>query len=129
MKVRKAFFALTLSQPALLPAYADQQFSCSDKHLLTLHRSDGQNGARWGKVLSNGGVANCSFWEGHRFKNSDMGMFPSAVASKGIWIYRGLGNACSDNQLLIFSEQTNKVMIIRNYDFSTSIFECSDSNH
>jgi hypothetical protein len=62
MKVRKAFFALTLSQLVLQPAYADQLFSCSDKHLLTLHSSDGQNGARWGKVLSQGGVANCSFF-------------------------------------------------------------------
>jgi hypothetical protein len=128
MKVRKALFALTLSQLVLQPAYADSKFSCSDSHILNLYSRDEESRASWGIVLSEG-VASCSFWAGHRYKHSDMGMFPSQLANKGIWIYRGLGNACSEGQLLIFNEQTNKVMIIRNYDFSTSIFECTDANH
>ena len=128
MKVRKVFFALTLSQLALQPAYADQHFSCSDRHILTLYSRDEEKRASWGIVLSEG-VASCSFWEGHRYKNSDMGMLPSELANKGIWIFRGLGNACSEDQLLIFNEQTNKVMLIHNYDFSTNIFECSEANH
>ena len=58
-----------------------------------------------------------------------MGMFSNDLANKGISIYRGLGDACSDNQLLIFNEQTNKAMLIQNYDFSTNIFECFEADH
>ena len=58
-----------------------------------------------------------------------MGMFPGESADKVILVYRGLGNACSEGRLLIFNEQTYKVLIIRNYDFSTSIFDCVEANH
>jgi hypothetical protein len=129
MKFRSILFVVALSQLPLLSAYADQMFSCSEQHRLTLYNRDAENRAFWGQVLSNQIVASCGFSEGHRYKNSDMGMFPSELAKKGLWIYRGVGNACSEGQLLIFNGQTNKVMILRNYEFSSDIFQCTEVDH
>ena len=45
--------------------------------------------------------------------------------NRGVWVYRGLANTCSQGSLLIFNERANSVLIVNVSDFSSIKYECT----
>jgi hypothetical protein len=79
-------------------ACAGASFSCDEGYSLKLSSSEGKELAAWERK------GYCLFREGKRIQNRIALWLDSRVYDTGIWIYRGMGNACSEQQSLIFDE-------------------------
>ena len=89
--------------------------------------SDQKFGASWGEEFRIGQYASCGFTDGRKLLLTDSNLFVdrSAVVDKSVVVYRGIGNHCSEGELLIFNDRTKLVMILNVHDLTTEKYQCA----
>jgi len=136
--LRSILFLQCLLSLVALPLSAEEndrkEFNCSatddsnkKAYRLTQYAGDkGVQNATWGTEYEAGKFASCGFTEGHKFKLTDMNLFSdrSAVVGKNMATYRGIGNHCSEGQLLLFNERSNIVVILNVHSAVSLKFQC-----
>ena len=124
-----SLIGLVLLVFSVLYAFADEKFSCSDGRWLSTYTSDGENRASWGTVFQSDGKkvrVSCGFWDGHEFMLKKLNWWiDGEPLNRGVWVYRGLANTCSQGSLLIFNERASSVLIVNVSDFSSIKYECT----
>ena len=112
-----------------------KQFDCSSADVsikkayrLTQYSRENVPNATWGTAYEEGKFASCGFTDGHKIKLTDMNLFAdrSAVFGKNLSVYRGIGNHCSEGQVLIFNERTNVALILQVHSALLSKYQCTD---
>src|SRR5260370_15139662 len=116
-----SFFVIMLVPCAAL-GDEKREYQCSEEKPVFVEHyrltqyigSDGSAHALWGREYREGQFAYCGFAEGHRFRLTDLNMWANreSVVDKGVWVYRGTGNACSEGHLLVFNERTTSVLVL-----------------
>ena len=102
-----------------------QELLCDNDHQLILRPTT----ASWGTGFVNEGQqtwGRCGFVNGHEIALTAINLYPNRgeMASKDVRIYHGIGDHCSQGQLLIFNDQTQRVMILNVFDYSFEQYAC-----
>ena len=113
-------------------AYAiEEAIPCEQDRSLRLWDANDRDGrqerrAAWSTVVTAKRIrASCYFSEGHRIRLGDLAWWRDpATAEKGVWVFRGIGNHCSQNQLLVYNEKTGIVLILNVIDMKSSEYQC-----
>lgn len=119
-----------------VPTFAEEQrdYNCSQSNPIFIHNyrlrryvaNDGKSGASWGEEYERGKYASCGFVDGHKIKLTDLNLWENreAVADKNTWVYRGIGNSCSQGHLLMFNERTLSLLIVDVGTFVSTKYMC-----
>jgi hypothetical protein len=82
-------------------------------------------GAEWYFTTAGHFDYGCGFYEVGRISLGDLALWSDPrTAAKGVWVFRGVGDHCSQNQLLIYNESTRKVVILNSSDMSSVVYQC-----
>jgi hypothetical protein len=114
-----AMSLLVFSIGPALSQHTANTFSCDDDYSLKLSQSsDGEEHASWGRH------GYCLFRDGKRIPNRIALWSDPKVYDTGIWIYRGMGNVCSQSQLLIFDEHQEILRLVDMAGTGIHIYHC-----
>jgi hypothetical protein len=105
------------------------EYSCDEDRFFVQHGDrDGKPSASWGHVIDSGGKkvrVSCGFVDGRTVRLGDMALFPDrSKAESFVWVYRGIGNSCSQVELLIFNEATRQLSILNVSTMQKSTYRC-----
>ena len=125
----KTFFAIcALATVSTSCASADAEFGCTEGRWLKFYTSNGDHRAAWGTTLNIAEKkvrASCGYSAGYEFKLRKLNLWTDGEpADRGVWVYRGLGNTCSEGTLLIFNERTASVLVVKTSDFVSTSYKC-----
>ena len=111
--------SLVSSTGTALSQHTANTFVCDAGYSLKLSlSSDGEEHASWGRH------GHCLFREGKRIANRIALWSDPKTYDTGIWVYRGMGNVCSQSQLLIFDEHQEIVRLVNMAGTQLDIYHC-----
>src|SRR5712691_5418282 len=92
--------------PSAVLANPYEKYSCGRDHFLgRAVDHDNVQIAYWIASARPHFEGGCHFVDGRKIRLGDIALWSNKeIADKGIWVYHGRGNNCSDHQLLIFDE-------------------------
>jgi hypothetical protein len=104
-----------------------EKYGCEREHFLGRAVSqDDMQIAHWITSKRPHFEGGCHFVDGHKIRLGDIALWSDkTIADKGVWVYHGRGNNCSEHQLLIFNEQTHTVMILDALVMAADTYECT----
>jgi hypothetical protein len=111
---------------------ADVVYSCEhDFRLLVLENARDGRQVAWQKPIRDAGkvvVTSCYFNKGHSYKLTDLNLYlDRSVEGMNVTTYAGIGDHCSEGELLVFNDKTKTVLIVTVSDFSNQKYICSRS--
>jgi hypothetical protein len=105
------------------------RFLCEGNNLLERPEIIGnESSARWIHIRNKDSLSGSHrlYRAGHRIRLGDIALWiDPKIAEKAVWVYRGMANTVSQDQLLIFNEKTERVFIIYFETGKSDGFQCS----
>lgn len=66
------------------------------------------------------------YMDGNKIRLGNLALWKDrSVAEKGVWVYQGIGNSVTEQELLIFNEHTKKIAVINVQEMSSNTYQCS----
>ena len=88
--------------------------------------NDGHLTAHWSEELSIGVRAGCGFTDGNKTPLGSLALWADPARAKlAIFVYRGIGDHCSEMQLLIFNELASRVHIVKLSSGIVDSYQCN----
>jgi len=105
-------------------------YTCNDDRYLNQHDGTVQKpGASWGKWITSDGKkirTSCGFVDGQAVRLGSLALFQDRTkADSFVWVYRGIGNSCSQLELLILNEVTQQVTIFNVSTAQKQTYQCA----